>query len=82
MSEFGQLNYFINLCFWSDGLGRSDMDLKEYIEEHYIPLSTLKQVIEGLKWNHHIARNMIPNKKYLLALSDVLTAITKLQEGK
>lgn len=66
-------------------------DLEKIILKHYIPLSTLKQVIEGMKSgqkidNGHDCYN--PRCDYCYnnirdeALSDVLTAITKLQEGK
>lgn len=62
-------------------VGEEDLEvrkiLKDFIEANFIPLSTLKQVIEGMR----MGRDDDETRGYDQALSDVLTAITKM-EGK
>ncbi len=45
-------------------------------------LGEVRELVEQLKWNHHIARNMLPSKKYLLALDSVLNALSQLEGEK
>lgn len=60
-------------------------ELDTFIAKNYIPLSTLKQVIEGMPTMTLVNGNTLtcsPEQIEVISKSDVLTAIIKIQEGK